>query len=373
MKKSIYLAIAMVLLSFGGSLYSQTYFGTNDFDGENKHLVLTHPTVYNLKTFACLLEDDMVSLEQTKVVGVYYEEERYDYSKTKVFLDTCRNLPVDIILHKVTGALNPGQLFKKNELSDDYQKIFHDSQGIIFFGGPDMPPSTYGEKTNLLTAIYDPYRHYFELSFLYHLTGGNQNPNYKPLLEKQTDYLIYGFCLGMQSMSVAAGGTMVQDIPTEIYELQFAEEVIGLDQNKRHRNYYRTISIDGKLLSGSFHQVRPVKNSILDNYSQNNGFPLVYSNHHQCIDELGDNYKVIARSVDSEIIEAIRHNTFNNVIGVQFHPEAMRLYDENIQFRLVPDGELKTGKSILEKNNSFQFHKNYWKDFEKRFNAVKRN
>ncbi len=99
---------------------------------------------------------------------------------------------------------------KKYALGDDYRKIFEHSEGTVFFGGPDLPPEVYNEKTSLHTSIYDPYRHYFELSFLFHLLGGYQAEKFEPLLKEDPDYLIYGFCLGMQTMNVATGGTMMQ-------------------------------------------------------------------------------------------------------------------------------------------------------------------
>ncbi len=69
---------------------------------------------------------------------------------------------------------------------------------------------------SLLTRLTDPYRHYFEASFLFHLLGGSQNIDYTPFLEVNKEYTVYAICLGIQTMNIAAGGTMTQDIPSEL-------------------------------------------------------------------------------------------------------------------------------------------------------------
>jgi putative glutamine amidotransferase len=175
----------------------------------------------------------------------------------------------------------------------------------------------------------------------------------------------------MQTMNVAAGGTMIQDIPTELYKTGFAEDILKLETDKLHRNYNNHLYIDETLLSGSFHRIQPAKNTLISKLAGENPSPLVYSNHHQCVDDLGLNYSVMARSMDGKIVEALKHDKYENVIGVQFHPEAMRLYNKDIQFRIAPGDPLQTGKKVLQKKNSYQFHVNYWKDFSKRFNELK--
>jgi putative glutamine amidotransferase len=371
MKKMIFFTASLVFFLFLQQIQAQKYFGTQNYNPSYRHLVLAHPTAYNLRTFVNLIEKEMIQLENTRIVGVFHEKERYNYSKTQQYLDTCKSIPAEILLHKLADPISENELYRFNSLTDDFKAIFKSAEGVVFFGGPDMPPGIYGEQTSLLTSIYDPYRHYFEISFLYHLTGGKQTKNYVPLLEENREFLIYGFCLGMQSMNVAAGGSMYQDIPTEIYQIHFAEEVVKLKNDQTHRNYYRHISTDDELLSGSFHRILINAGSLLDSLADSNPSPMVYSNHHQCVDELGLDYKPMAYSMDNKIVEAIRHEKYPNVIGVQFHPEAMRLYNTDILFKLRPDGALEKGFEILKGTQSFEFHKAYWKDFSRRFNALK--
>jgi putative glutamine amidotransferase len=93
--------------------------------------------------------------------------------------------------------------------------------------------------------------------------------------------------------------------------------------------------------------------------------PLVHSYHHQALEKLGKNFVVVATSIDGKIVEAIRHNTFPNVLGVQFHPENYQLYqagEKNYKFSPA-DSVHRSAYEILEKYNSLEFHKSYWRHF----------
>lgn len=219
---------------------------------------------------------------------------------------------------------------------------------------------------SLLTQMTDPYRHYFEASFLFHLIGGGQNPEFVPLLEKKPDYLIYAICLGMQTMNVAAGGTLVQDIPSEIYDLYLVEDILNQDNHKQHQNYNNHLLVDTTLFSGNFHSIKILDNKPLVGDYHQNLQPLVYSNHHQAIEKLGKGLEVIATTVDGEIIEAIAHQQYPNVLGIQFHPEGTYLYHPDSKYRKNPKDGVKSGKEILEENNSYQFHLKFWETFSKK-------
>ncbi len=332
-------------------------------------LIFVHPTEYNLKLFTYLIDNEIVNIENLKIIGVYHENEAYDYSKSTAFLEN--NAYPYIKLKEVNADIIPDQLYQKNNCTDTYTNLFKNSNGVFFFGGPDLPPAIYGEQMNLTTRMTDPYRHYFEASFLFHLLGGSQNPEYIPLLEENPDYTVYAICLGMQTMNIATGGTMMQDIPSEVYNLNFVEEVLATNNNKQHRNYNNNLVIDSTLFSGNFHEIKISNQSpIAENYSENK-IPLVYSNHHQAIEELGKNLEVIATSIDGKIIEAIKHNKYQNVLGIQFHPEGTYLHNPEIKYRKKSNDELKAGKQILIDHKSYQFHLELWKTFSGKLNNLR--
>jgi len=368
MKKYAFLLIVAIVVS--SAAFSQKEGSReNEEKRDLNNLVLTHPTVSNLKAIGNLIDNGLIDPENYRITGVYHADERYDYKDSRKYIDTASILSVDIYLHEFSDTIHPGLLFRQNALTDDYKKIFKHSEGVVFFGGPDLPPEVYNEKTSLLTSIYDPHRHYFELSFLFHLLGGFQNEDFEPLLNQNPDYLIYGFCLGLQTMNVATGGTLIQDIPSEIYEMNYVEDVLKLDPNRLHRNYHKRISMAGDLLSGHFHRIHFQSTRYFNELHTENSTPSVYSNHHQAVKDIGKGFKVIAASMDGRIAEAIQHEKYSNVVGVQFHPEAAFLYDDGENFRLTPEDSVSfTGPQILQETHSMEFHRKFWENFQQRLN-----
>ena len=75
--------------------------------------------------------------------------------------------------------------------------------GLMMPGGLDIPPSEYGEETHPTVSILSDDRYRLEKALI------NQwiQKSDKPLL---------GICLGSQWINVAHGGSLIQDIPSEI-------------------------------------------------------------------------------------------------------------------------------------------------------------
>ncbi len=357
------------LLILNGCQQNQSYqLAIDKIQTQEKYIILMHPTVNNVRTFEYLLNNKIFPLPNGyKAIGVYHSLEKFDYSMTEEYID--KEGITNVSLIKIDAQLSPENLYKKNKCTDIFKTLFEKSNGVIFFGGPDIPPACYGEPTDLLTIITDPNRHYMELSFLFHMLGGYQDSTYIPLLRSRPDYPILGICLGMQSINVATGGTMVQDIPTELYKLNTLEDVLGLNQNQRHRNYQTNFGIDDNVTSDNYHQIAIDKESLLINYvSSDTIHPYVLSSHHQCLEKLGKGLKTAAWSMDGKIVESIIHAEFQNVLGVQFHPEVNALYKPEEKINTLP---LKPGEhSYLDlycgdKGENFQ--RAIWKVFAKSF------
>ena len=367
MKKISVLFLFLGLLVSSGLRGQENTDKPLNSDPATHNLLLTHPTVHNLKVMVNLFKQELIELKDYRLVGVYHELERYDYDQSKAFIDTLNYNGPQIFLRELRDSISSDLLYGNNPLSDDFRILFRQSQGVIFFGGPDMPPEVYGEKTHLHTSVWDPYRHYFELSFLYHLLGGSQSEDYQGLIGQDPDYLVYGFCLGMQTMNVATGGSMVQDIPSEIYGLNYVEDILKMDRDRLHRNYNNRLSIEKDLLGGHFHRVHFTCPSLSKRWKIENFHPLVYSSHHQAVEKVGKGFQIAATSMDGKIIEGLRHKDFDHVIGVQFHPEALLLYDSTARYRVAPgDQRSFTGPGILKKARSMEFHRQFWHDFNRR-------
>lgn len=239
-------------------------------------------------------------------------------------------------------------------------------------GGPDLPPGTYGESTHLLTRVSDPGRHYFELSYLFHILGGDQSSNIEVLMKRKPDYGVLGICLGMQSINVATGGTMIQDIPHEAYKFSLVEEILESDPDMVHSNYNPREPFnnfdDIYYTSYHFHpiDIKPNFPIFSDKQVESESIPYVLSSHHQAIQDLGKGIAPVAYSMDGKIIEAVIHEEFKNVFAVQFHPEKTGLFSPDQNFRICSDSIINFNQFIIE-NNSLVFYLGLWMSISQLF------
>ena len=324
-------------------------------------LLIFHPTAYNLELLEHLSEEHILDLDGIHVLGVFHSQEAYDFSRSQTFLNDHPDLPFS--LRQIEGALHPSTLFEENACSADFKTLFEHSIGALFMGGPDIPPVIYHEEIHLLTVVTDPFRHYLETSFLFHLLGGYQDPAWKAFIARNPSYVVSGICLGMQTLNVATGGTLVQDIPTEIYGIWQAEELLVLPPDQLHRKYQGMIHPEcPEPTSYHFHAVRLENEGFL---SRKLGIdpsvrPLVLSSHHQCVESLGKGWKIAAGSMDGRVIEAIEHTEYPHVFGVQFHPEKPGLFDPAVVHPLNCTEKISFHDRI-NGSDSYDFHLAYWK------------
>ena len=331
--------------------------------GRNKTtLIAFYPSIGTIKDLMALRENKLIDLPDLEVVGVYHLKEKTQYQDSKAF--AAKNGLDWITFHPVSAPIQAETVFQKNACTPEYKKIFDLADGVIFFGGPDIPPSLYKEKTNFLTIIEDPYRHFLEVSFIFHLLGGHQDKDFIPLLDRRPDFPILGLCLGGQSLNVGTGGTLTQDIWTEVFGAATVEDAIALGPSNWHSNpYARLLPREG--FSGfTFHQIRFAgggrfqKEIAWNEKSQ----PLVLSSHHQQIKKLGKGLRVIASSLDGKVVEAVEHERYRRVLGLQFHPEPWFLFDPSYFTRFTPkDQEPFSLKEYLEgQAESLDFHQKLW-------------
>lgn len=167
--------------------------------------------------------------------------------------------------------------------------------GVVFTGGQDVHPSFYHQdaKRGFGQACYKRDVHEFNL--------------FKKIYE-QMDIPILGVCRGMQVMNVALGGTLIQDINSEMKNI--------LQHN-----------VDNSKKDVIAHKVNINKDSFLYNWLQTTELG-VNSYHHQVIDKTASSLTVVARSKD-QIIEAVEHKESERYVGgVQWHPEMMQSHEK---------------------------------------------
>ena len=109
-----------------------------------------------------------------------------------------------------------------------------------------------------------------------------------------------GICRGIQTLAMALGGTVIQDIA----------DTDGLI--KHSQDAHRSVPT---------HSVSVSEDSVLHKIY---GCRSLYVNsfHHQAVGEVGDRFRVVAHSCDG-IVEAMESTEMKSIIGVQWHPECI--------------------------------------------------
>ena len=181
--------------------------------------------------------------------------------------------------------------------------------GLILTGGGDYNPLWSGEEPLPELHNINRERDLAEL-MLTRLAYNRQIP-------------MLGICRGIQTLAIALGGKVSQNITATVKHSQDADR------------------------SEPTHSVSLVKNSTLYSiYGTDKIF--VNSFHHQAVSELGGRFRTIAKSSDN-IIEAIESSEYKSILGVQWHPE------------WLGDEGCKIFKWLVEQANDFyeakQLHK----------------
>ncbi len=326
-------------------------------------LLMTHPKPKEIKNIVFLKKQGMFQLSGLRVVGLIHENEWEDYKDSYKYLK--KHHPEWIELKKISCNINEKQIFQTNPCSPIYKQLFEGSSGILFTGGPDIPPFLYGKKTSLTTVIRNTPRHIFEISFLAHLLGGLKETEAKAFLSERPAYTVVGICMGMQSINVAMGGSLIQDIPSEIYGITNHENGMRQNPDAIHRSHEAALFPSPEIGKMTIHAIRLIKQPTPEAlWLENHHTPKVISLHHQAVERLGDQLKVFATSTDEKIIEGLRHKLYANVLGVQFHPEKRELWSPWMNVRTNKKGF--TAKNfvtewLIKDKLSQSFHKNFWK------------
>jgi putative glutamine amidotransferase len=166
---------------------------------------------------------------------------------------------------------------------------------FVLSGSPsDVDPAHFGAKRHPATAQPDAARERTDFALLEHALAAG-----KPVL---------AICYGIQSLNVFLGGSLIQDIPTElgstICHSVEDDEIPG-----------------GPELPDAFHRAQFDAGRVLNLSGESQG--VVNSSHHQSVLEPGKNLRVTAHAPDG-VVEAVEWTADDNwVVGVQWHPERM--------------------------------------------------
>jgi gamma-glutamyl-gamma-aminobutyrate hydrolase PuuD len=155
--------------------------------------------------------------------------------------------------------------------------------GILFSGGADLDPQTYGAEAHSETRDTRPERDRGELALL------------EAALAR--DMPVLAICRGLQVLNVARGGDLVQHLP----------DTVGHEQHRETKGVFSDhgVRIDDDSRVGSLLGDRaPVKSS-----------------HHQGVGRIGEGLREVAWS-DDGTVEALEDPAQRFAVGVLWHPEA---------------------------------------------------
>lgn len=174
----------------------------------------------------------------------------------------------------------------------DLPSLFERLDGLLLSGGGDIDPALFGdENVHAKTYGINDERDQFEIAAWRYAA--------------EHDVPILCICRGIQVMSVAQGGSLIQHLPDQVPNaITHRQHEIGKTRDET--------SHDVTIVNGD-HPLRRIagQDSLVVN-----------SFHHQAVLSPGDDLRVVARAADG-VIEGLWHPGMNFGLGVQWHPEML--------------------------------------------------
>lgn len=187
----------------------------------------------------------------------------------------------------VAAVEKTGAAARVLEVSESPRAVLAEIDGLLLTGGGDVDPAFYGEARHPTIQDAEPGRDEFEIDIARRAMDA--------------DLPLFAICRGSQVLNVAAGGTLVQDIPSQVTT-----------------DLPHTVPTPKDAVA---HDVRVREGSVLDRALARDGQPCrVNSRHHQSVGRLGGTLVATATAPDG-VIEAIEAPGRRFCLGVQWHPE----------------------------------------------------
>ena len=172
-------------------------------------------------------------------------------------------------------------------------QVIHHLDGLLLAGGGDILPSRFGEEMLPECGKLEEERDVSELLLL------------KAALDRHMP--VFGICRGVQLLAVGLGGTLFQDIESQLG--------IPAKAHKQEPPY-----------DNPHHAVRFKEGGLFERITGSR-LMLTNSMHHQSIKDAGSQLKIEGITMDG-IIEAVSMIGREEVFGVQFHPECLAHYSD---------------------------------------------
>ncbi len=205
--------------------------------------------------------------------------------------DTCSGEDVNVSQNYTNALIRAGHatvVIPRTEQSELIHEVMQRVDGLLLpGGGSDVDPKLYGEPPIEAMGPVDARRDAFEYALLREAV----------VLRKP----VFGICRGMQVINTFFGGTLWQDLPSQMPD--------GLLEHQRPDKKWEGV-----------HAIRIASDTRLSAILRCSSCE-VNSTHHQAVKEVAPGFKVAAQSSDG-VIEAIESNILP-IFAVQFHPERL--------------------------------------------------
>lgn len=175
---------------------------------------------------------------------------------------------------------------RNQEMIDAYAAMV---DGVLFSGGDDVDPATYGEEQIWGCGDVVPLRDDFEIQLL------------RTLVEKYPEKPILGICRGAQVLNVGMGGTLYQDLRS-----QKDGCIRHQQQQSSHYASHKVTVEDGSLLHRIYGSTSVKVNSF----------------HHQAVKDLAPGMQLTALASDG-VVEGFEKPDHPYFVAVQWHPERL--------------------------------------------------
>ena len=185
--------------------------------------------------------------------------------------------------------------------------------GLMLTGGDDVAPSRYGEEAHPTVVEAEAGRDEFEIGLI-NSARARQLP-------------ILAICRGVQMLNVACGGTLIQDIPSQLTGA-----------------LTHSLPVPPNLAYSLAHEVWVEKDSLLSKLMRErlaDDTCEVNSRHHQAVKDVARGFRVSATAPDG-VIEAIEDPAAAFCLGVQWHPEN---FFRTGEFRSLFEGFLEAAQA----------------------------
>ncbi len=192
--------------------------------------------------------------------------------------------------------------------AEDASAMLSPLDGLLLSGGADVDPALYGQQRRPQLRRVERRRDDFELALV------------REALRR--DLPLLAICRGQQVLNVATGGSLLQDIPSEVR---------GAGEHDATGRRWQ-VSHDVRLLPHSrLHRILGRDTVAVNSF------------HHQAVDRLGEGVEVTGRCPVDGVIEAVEIPSRRFAVAVQWHPESF--WDRPDSFQALFDAHAEACRS----------------------------